>query len=149
MPQKMPDVVYRPANRLQGTFAPGTVLTNGTPIKQIITLANCIGYAIRILTVTSTGTLAVTYLDPSARTESGVIITGVGSNAAYATGAPASVAVSAATEAILIGSSYPYYNGTTAVLPTYNGESYALITFTPTLTGSLAWCDLCQIQPSV
>lgn len=154
MPSKSPDVIYRPAERLQRTFAPGTALTTSTAISQLIAIPNCVGWAARILS-TAAGSLAAAYADPSARMEvaAGIdtIYTTVGTNAAYATGKPrlSPVAVTANTEAILQATSFPVYNGTTVLMPDYNGESFLLLTFTPSGNGTLTWCDFCQITRGV
>lgn len=142
MPTKIPEVLYRPHARLLGNLGVGAVLTNTQTVGQKITVANARAIIVRIKTVTSTGTLAWTWAGPD---------TDVGTPTSapttlYTTNNPAGVAVVAATEAVLIITSYPMWNGTIVVPAGYNGESYGWLTFACTATGSVSYCDVAQIS---
>lgn len=151
-----PQVNYRPYVILLDQLKPGTVLAGTTPASQIITLANAISAAIRIKT-NGAGTLSLAYVGPDYLQE----LPGVGPVAAQAnafgativaahtTGAPANVAVAANTEAIMYLTSQTVWNGAALVPATYNGESYALLTFTPTAGATINYVTLAQIVAQI
>ena len=147
----IPNVRARPAYRLnrsttaavspglQGSLADastGGTVANTTTYREIVACPNAVGVRVRLLTATATGTLnikpvapiAATVTDESVSDKNGFIdplkVT------AYATGG-ATVAVAAATEVKLD-------------LP-LQGENFVMIEFVCTLTGSITWCDFCQL----
>src|SRR5574340_202182 len=135
----LPSLWQPPAHRtLMGALAAGATLTNATPVSEAILTGNLRFLTVRFL-ASAAGTLAFAFVR-SVGVSTAALFLGDGAagngygelNPAaltkYATGAPSSVAVTASTEAIL--------------QVTANGEWYGLLTYTPSASGAVTWCDV-------
>lgn len=151
MPQKIPEVVYRPHVRLKppSPFAVGAAFTNAVAISHLIAIPNCRGFIIRLLTATGGGTLAAQFVSPDSFHDDRAATVADVIGTVYTSNQPGTVAIVAGTENALIVSSYPAYNGTTLVPPAYNGESYVNIKFTPGANGTVTYCDFAQITGGI
>lgn len=128
-----------PAPGLQGSQFPGSTggaVTNGSTYSEVVACPGANAIRARILTTTATGTLNVTpiapyastAIDESARQASGFIDPAKVQKYTTGTG---TAAVSAGTEQ--------------KVDLTLFGESYVLVEFVCAATGSINWCDVCQL----
>lgn len=115
----VPDSRFRAAIRCKGVLAASAAVVNATPVSEYVQVAGSARVRARIKT-SGAGTLDLTF---------GFFVNDVFT--AYATGNPAQVAVSAATEAKIESDTY--------------GESWCKVTFTPSANGTVTFCDVSQL----
>lgn len=118
-----PELRPRPSFRVSGDLAVGASLSNGVVVDEIVPIAGSARLRVRFK-ASAAGALDVVLMGPNTNTDTE-------GGTQYSTGNPTQVAVSANTEAKIDVDLY--------------GESWALIKYTPSGSGTITYVDVSQV----
>lgn len=145
--QRFPGTNPKPLIRCKGQLKPGTTFTGAqSPLYEIHAVAGCARASVRMLCPTGGGNLDLFFLGPDvdvdrviANAPAYAAITsyvdpsfaGATSSTIYATGGPIAVLVAQGVEAQIVVDCY--------------GESFLVVQFTPSVGGTIGFCDVSRV----